>query len=627
MNPLTNDSRGRLFFLVSLGALFALTVLVYWPGLSGGFIFDDLHAVSENPAIAIDSLSWDSLRQAATTFTGGLSGREVPMATFAIDHFFWQDDPFGYKLTGLMVHLLNALLVFFLARRIVALDPVIADRPWPAWAALVIALIWSLHPLQVSTVLYVVQRMETLALLFILLGLLAYIEGRRRQIQGMKHGWVWIGVSAAAMVPGYLSKETAVLLPLFAVTLEWAVLRFRAHGAAESRMLKVAFSAILFVGLIVFAVIFLPRYLDPSTFVNREFTAYERFLSQLRALPLYLSWIVWPDPQRYLFFYDSFQHSTGWLNPVTTLLGGMFLLGLAITAIMARRVMPLFSLGIAWFLCSHALTSNVFNLELVFEHRNYFALFGVVLALAALLRWVAWRYQQVAGRTLAAVAVVGLAGVTLVHAATWGDPLNLAMDLKDKNPTSARAGYQLAQEFYRMSDGYPGTPFFSFAEAEFERIRHFDNASPMSERVLIGMRVIAGEPVEDELWQGLLEKLHAQAIGSEHVKAVLDLLNMHNRGAALDEEHLMDAGLILLKSGRMYPYNFYEFGLLALEGLEDEALATRVMLAAFDLAQDESWNRQVFDVLSGRGHDEFVSRLERRWSDSSDEAPADLQDL
>ena len=380
----------------------------------------------------------------------------------------------------------------------------------------------------------------------------------------------------------------------------------------------------LIAGLIVFVFFFFPGYLDPSTFVNREFTAYERLLSQLRALPLYLSWMVWPDPQRYQFFYDSFQHSTGWLSPATTLLGGVFLLGLAVAAFLTRRAIPLFSLGVAWFFCAHALTSNIFNLELVFEHRNYFALFGVALAVVALLRWVALRYRQLPAHALAVVTVLGLAGMTLIHAATWGDPLNLAMDLKAKNPESARAGYQLAQEFYRMSGGQPGTPFFTFAQKEFERVRHLDNASPMAERVLIGMRVISDEPIEDELWQDLLHKLQTQAMGSEQVKAVRDLLNLYNRGAKLDEEHLMDAGLMVLNSGRMYPYNYYEFGMLALEGLENEALATRILLVAFDQAQDESWNRQVFNALSGRGHEEFASSLEQRWSDRSDAAFGEL---
>ena len=610
-------SQGRMPVAFSL--LVVLTVLVYWPGLGGGFIMDDLPEVAENPALQIDRLDMESLSKAARSFSGGISGREMAMSTFALDFYFWHGDPRGFKLSGLLVHLMNALLIFLLARKLLELDPAAAGSPWPAYAAWAMALVWAIHPLQVSTVLYTVQRMETLAVFFVLVGLLSYLKGRQRQIDGRPLGWLLLGGAGVAMVAGFFSKETAVLLVLFTLSLEWAVLRFRAQSKSDSQALKGIYAAILFIAVVIFLVVFVPRYLDPSAFVHREFSLYERLLSQLRALPLYLSWIVWPDAERYLFYYDSFQHSTGWLRPVTTLLGGLFLLGLAIAAVLARRALPLFSLGVAWFFCAHALTSNIFALELVFEHRNYFALFGVLLALVALLRWMAMRIWQPPARVLAGVTIVGLAGITWVHAATWGEPLNLAMDLKAKNPTSPRAGYQLGHEFMRMADGNPNSPFFGMAEQEYERVRHFDNASPIPERVLIGMRVRADEPIEEELWLDLVAKLRTQAPGAEQVKAVRDLMDMYNQGVALDEEYLMEAGLPLLNSGRMYAYNFYEFGVLALEGLEDEDLAARILLAGFSVAQSENWSRQVLRAIGERGHADFALRLERRLFGAADE--------
>ena len=598
--------------LASIGLLVVLTTLVYWPGLDGGFILDDLHAVSDNPAIAVDSLSWESLQRAATSFHSGLSGREIPMTTFALDHYVWENNVMGYKLSGLIVHLLNALLVFLLASRILAQDPVSDNRPWPKYAAALIALVWAIHPLQVSTVLYVVQRMETLAVMFILLGLLAYMEGRWRQVRGRRCGWIWIVFAGMAMVPGFMSKETAVLLPLFALTYEWAVLRFRAHNARDSRVLTIIYSVGAVLALVIFLAVFVPRYMDPVAFSGRDFTWYERLLSQLRVLPLYLSWMVWPDPQRYLFFYDTFQSSTGWLKPFTTLIGGVFLAGLATAAVLVRRSLPLFSLGIAWFLCAHVLTSNILPLELIFEHRNYFALFGILLALASIIRWIAFRFWQPPGRTMGTVMVVGLAGLTWVHSATWGDPLNLAMDLKAKNPASTRAGYQLGQEYLEMSGGNPASPFFEFAEAEFERVRQFENSSPMPERVLIGMRTRAGEPVEEGLWLDLIEKIESQPVGADHIKAVHDLLATYNRGVGLDESYLMDAGVALLNSGRMFPYSYLEFGIFVLEGVGDEEFATTVLSIGSNVATSDDWNQVVLRVLRQRGHHDFASRLESR---------------
>ena len=166
-----------------------LTVLVYGPGLSGGFILDDMHAVSENTAIQVDRLDLESISHASRSFHGGVSGREIPMATFAIDYYFWQEQAFGYKISSLLVHLVNALLIFILVGKLLRLDSSSDSSSWPSYSAALIALVWAIHPLQTSTVLYVVQRMEMLAIFFVLLGLLAYVEGRRRQLAGERHGW------------------------------------------------------------------------------------------------------------------------------------------------------------------------------------------------------------------------------------------------------------------------------------------------------------------------------------------------------------------------------------------------------------------------------------------------------
>ena len=58
---------------------------------------------------------------------------------------------------------------------------------------------------------------------------------------------------------------------------------------------------------------------------------------------------------------------------------------LAALALVVRKRRPLLALGIAWFLGAQLLTATIVPLELVFEHRNYFASLGVCLAVADLL--------------------------------------------------------------------------------------------------------------------------------------------------------------------------------------------------------------------------------------------------
>src|SRR3546814_2498510 len=99
------------------------------------------------------------------------------MASFLANAQDWPADPRPFKATNLLIHLLNTLLVFVLARQLLGL----AKCDKPLIAATLCAALWALHPMQVSTVLYVVQRMTELAALFSLLGLICYVHGRSEE--------------------------------------------------------------------------------------------------------------------------------------------------------------------------------------------------------------------------------------------------------------------------------------------------------------------------------------------------------------------------------------------------------------------------------------------------------------
>ena len=173
--------------------LLIITALIYWPGLSGDFLFDDFPNIVTNPAVHAETINLDTLQQAAKAYEPGIVvGRPLATISFAIDYSLGGKNPWGYKLVNLLIHLIDSLLIFTLTRRLLALPR--AGAPWSSTAAFAIALLWAVHPLQVSAIFYIVQRMETLALTFILLALLAYLRGRLRQRDGMR-GWPWLVAS------------------------------------------------------------------------------------------------------------------------------------------------------------------------------------------------------------------------------------------------------------------------------------------------------------------------------------------------------------------------------------------------------------------------------------------------
>jgi len=591
----------RLLRLIAPFFLLAAVAAVYWPGTHGGFVFDDYHNIQVNPAIQMTSLDAPSLQRATGAYQAGSYGRPLATLSFALDHYFQGKDPEGFKRTNLAIHVVNTLLVLLLVTRLLALSR--PASPWSPWAALAVTAAWAIHPLQVSTVLYVVQRMEMLVTLFSLLALLAYLQGRLAQRDG-RRGWPGLLLAAVFAGIGMLAKESAVLVPVFALVLELTVLRFQAARPGLPRLLKLAY---LVGGLLAAAAFFgllLPRYASPESFAIRDFDMAERLLTQLRVLPMYIGQMLVPTPDSMPFYYDTYRKSVGLFDPATTLLGAVFLAGLAGLAWRLRTRAPIASLGIAWFFVAHLLTSGPLNLELVFEHRNYLALLGIMLAAADGIRALPMRDGQ-GLKVFAVAAVLVLVGVlTLIRAATWGGPLLLAMDLVARNPDSPRASNDLAMIYVDMSGNDPESPFLSMGMQEFERGSRLPDASPLPEQGLLLMAAVSGYPVDPAWWDQLEEKIRTQPLGPQQVMAVQGLLTQHQRGNRVDPVRLARAYQTMLDRGGFPGHVHARFADFVLEELGDEDMANRLFVEAVSVDPDDSefaWRLLTSLQAEGRG--------------------------
>ena len=574
-------------------------LLVYFPGLSGGFLFDDFPNIVTNTRVHAESLDAESLSRAAAGYEPGAYGRPIATIGFAFDYYLGGKNPWGYKLHSLIVHLVNALLVLALVRTLLSLPR--AGGGWPRWTPAAIALAWAIHPLQASTVLYIVQRMEMLAVTFVLLALLAYLRGRIRQRDGQS-GAAWLVTSAVLAGLGMLAKETAVLFPVYALALELTLLRFEASEPRTRRFLQRAYAAGVVIALLAFSLWLVPRYATPEAYAHRDFTLYERLLTQLRVLPMYLGQILLPLPSQMPFYYDAYPKSTGWLSPATTLAGGLAILALLAAAWRLNRHLPLATLGILWFFAAHLLSSTVINLELVFEHRNYFALLGILVTLAVLLRRIPTS-DQAAARLATGALVIGLAALCAIRAATWGDPLVLAADLVARAPLSPRASSDLATLYVALSDSNPDSPFFDFGRKEFERGSRLPNASPLPEQGLILMAATTGQPVLDEWWRRMILKLETRPIGTQESLAVMGLVRQRMAGISLDDAKLADTYKTLARHSTQPPAIYALLGDHAANRLRDNDLAQSLFLDAIDGSRsDPAFVRRIIETLIQEGH-------------------------
>ncbi|MGP1664313.1 MAG: hypothetical protein ACTS5I_00055, partial [Rhodanobacter sp.] len=418
----------------------AATIVLSWPALSGPFLFDDFPNLKNLQTLG-GHLDWQSLANYSAQYRSE-PGRPLSMLSFVINDFDWPSNPWSFKYTNLMLHLLIGVLIFGFTRTLARLRTtgvVHADL-----VALLTMAAWLLHPMQLSTSMLVVQRMTQVSALFAFAALWAYmaLALRARKPATAIAAILALGIGTVLAV---LSKETGALTPLLAVVINATLLRDRLRQlpALPRRILQLG--ALLPVLMLLIGIIVK---LDTLTsYGNRPFGMVERLLSQSRAVCEYIFNIVVPNLRGGSIYHDDFVISRGLLTPWTTLPAVLCVAGLLLSGLLTYRRWPLLAFGLLWFFCGHLLESSIFPLELYFEHRNYLPMFGILFALAACAV-----EANARGRTwalaLACLWIVFAAWLTSVQAPIWGNKSALATVWAIEHPQSARAVQQQAANYY-----------------------------------------------------------------------------------------------------------------------------------------------------------------------------------
>lgn len=469
-------------------AMFALLAAVaYWPGTSGGFLFDDWVNL---PALgrygAVDDL--DALLRYLTSGGADPTGRPVSMLSFLVDARDWPADPAPFKRTNIILHTLNGLLLY---QTLVALGLRIAqDARHARVAALLATGMWLLHPLWVSTVLYIIQRHAMLAALFVLAGVRLWVASDSAFRQGRpRRGW-WLAVAAiggCGLLAG-LSKANGFLLPVLLMALNASVLRLpqsAGPGAAliplrRARLLLVNIPAMLVVlGLLALA------FTAQDNFQERTWTVGERLLTQPRIIWEYLYYLFVPGIDARGVFADGYQASTGLLTPPATALAMIALAGLAGLAWHQRTTRPEFAAATLFFLAGHLMESGALKLELYFEHRNYLPatllFWPFTLALTRAGRYRRWCVLAITGFLMICVAC------TFIQTRLWSDPERLALTWATQLPSSSRAQAHAAS--FEIRNGRPEQ-----AIARLEPLVHADPGDAQLALNLLNAHCVAGNP-------------------------------------------------------------------------------------------------------------------------------------
>ena len=593
--------------------LLLLTVYLYYPGLTGSFYLDDFSNLAKLPIVEIHGFFYYIFGGFA-----GPSGRPLSMLTFALQYPAWPDDPAAFKAVNLALHCVNGILVWLVSLRLIR--PLESDRGRQRLFVFFTTAVWLLHPLQLSTTLYVVQRMTLLSALFTLAGIWAYLHYRDDVINrpGPRAYLKFMAPVALCLVLSILAKENGILLLLYIIVIEKTLFAGRGAGLKNGLLLALALPLLALL-------IYLLADLDGimAGYHTRPFTLPERLLTQPSVLLVYLKNILLPVYGAYGLFHDDFPASAGLLAPPYTLFSIAALLLFFLAGLCYRKSAPVFSFAALWFLAGHALEASFVNLELYFEHRNYLPSLGILFGVNyLLLKFIKTRQYRLSAGLVGLMYYMLVMGIFYLELTLWSEPRLQALEWARNKPASERALIQLARaygdsrQYEKVIDIY----------TRIEQLKP-DNIYPAI--VKLHIESCAGiKPVPPELWDSVFSRATGARTDSLTIVSsldgfVVDIINDNCQPG--QHEHLEKLLLTLTKNDNYRFVRDYLYEFLATLQLYNRQYERALDHINSALAVNSKPSNYIYKInlLRNIGRDDEAARVKQEFRESIKGRPRD----
>ena len=454
-------------------ALLSISIfLVYSNSLHGTWAMDDV--VTNKPVGTKDIHDF-------------IGFRKVAYITFLLNQSIAPFSPINYRLFNILIHILNTSLVYVLAyktflpilnghglqtkKQIYAIQrgesSFLTPENQAFFGALISGIIFGLHPININAVAYIVQRMASLATLFVLLSLICYISAA---LSGNRlKAYLLYVLSGIFIVIGIFSKENALMAIPLILLYDYVFLSRFNRGVFIKRMIIPVIVGIVSIGL---ASYFLGLYttlgdlirfvLDlnkPLTekgwmAVDVYWTPLQHILTEFRVVSRYIFLIFFPLPQFLVFDWWGFPISTGITEPITTMLSMILLFTLLVFSVWQIKRFPFLCFGILWYFIAISLESFfALGADFYFEHRNYLPVTGLFIGIVGqtvlLLKGkinvrVVW--------TSAIIVCIVLGSLTFVRNFVWRDSVTLWGDTLEKKPSNLRAMMAMGHAHLKLLD-------------------------------------------------------------------------------------------------------------------------------------------------------------------------------
>lgn len=416
-------------------------LIIYSNSFNSTFHFDDIGDIVESSAIRnindFRSL-WDFCPR-----------RVVGYYTIALNYHFHQLNVFGYHVVNVMIHLINALLVWWLVQ-LTLFTPALENKPIAASKyslALMAALLFVSHPVQTQAVTYIVQRLASLATMFYFLSLALYVYART-------HGnkLYLFGAAGLSALLGMFTKEITFTLPFAVVLYEFTFLN-SSNWQSLFKEKRVWIGAICLILLIsVVPLIYLYDH-EAANLFNRthpsqghlySITPASYLLTQFRVITTYIRLLFIPLNQNLDYDYPISNH----LFEIPTLLSFLFLLFLFAFSIFMFKRNRFVSFGILFFFIALSVESSIIPIQnVIFEHRLYLPSFGFIIVFSAMIYYLLWQKNMKVALTIF-LLIVGVNSVlTYSRNKVWQNDFSLWSDVVKKSPNKARPWNNLARYY------------------------------------------------------------------------------------------------------------------------------------------------------------------------------------
>ena len=423
---------------LAVAGIAALIIIVYGQTLFSSFHFDDRSSILNNPVLRSRTTTVEDLWQYWPT-------RFITTCSFYLNFRVRGLRPFGYHLVNILIHVINAGLVYFILlysieRANNTSSPAVG---FPACAG---AMIFALNPLQTQGVSYIAQRAASLAASFYLTGLLCYIRADRRR------GEIFYPLAWAAGAAAMFCKEMAVSFPLAVIL--WDLIFRKDSSRRRGRRWFIFLLLILIIPLTVMLHSANPKYNDSGQIGITAGKGFEKVMggveapdrasyaiTQIRVFVTYLRLTILPIRQNLDYDFPVFFRFFQW----RILLSLITILSLIIFSVfLLRRKKILGGFGIIFFISALLPESSFIPIrDVIFEHRLYLPLLGLAFLTAQ------FSFSSRRQRVRFGLIILFLATLTLARNRVWMDEITLWTDTVGKSPGKGRPRNNLGYLYNR----------------------------------------------------------------------------------------------------------------------------------------------------------------------------------